>query len=107
MGETTVTYARRGDHWTLSTIRREYRVTYTFPGKQQRMVYTYKNDVVVTDVERDPAKIRLFAGDKSLGVNQRWDEVAGEPDEAFWQEYNFLPVERALKKEVGEMENNE
>ena len=103
LGETTVSYTYRGDHWVLNTVRREYRVTYTYPEKRHRIVYTYKNDVVITDISRDPEAVRAFDGDKSLGANQRWDEVVGETDEAFWQGFNYLPVEKALKKEVGEM----
>lgn len=100
LGETTVTYAKRGGYWTLSTIRQQYRVTYSQPDTRQKVIYGYKNEVVVTDVTRDPERIREFKGDKSVGVNQRWDQVVGEPDEAFWENFNYLPVEEALKKEL-------
>jgi len=100
LGETTVTYSKRGGYWTLSTIRQQYRVTYSQPDSRQKIVYGYKNEVVVTDVTRDPEQIRAFRGDKSVGVNQRWDQVVGEPDEAFWENYNYLPVEEELRKEL-------
>lgn len=100
LGETTVTYSKRGDYWTLSTIRQQYWVTYFQPQKRQRMSYGYKNEVVVTDFNRDPVRIRTFQGDKSIGVNQRWDEVAGETDETFWENFNYLPIEETLRQEL-------
>lgn len=100
LGETTVTYSKRGGYWTLSTIRQQYWVTYVQPRTGQRIGYGYKNEVVVTDVSRDPLLIREFDGDKSLGVNQRWDEVVGESDEQFWENFNYLPIEEKLQEEL-------
>jgi len=105
LGETTVTYAKRGDSWALSTIRQQYWVTYIQPQTRQRINYGYKNEVVITDFTRDPALIRAFKGDKTIGVNQRWDEVVGETDEVFWENFNYLPIEETLKKELNKLDN--
>ncbi|MFH1936871.1 MAG: carboxypeptidase-like regulatory domain-containing protein [Bacteroidota bacterium] len=104
LGETTVTYSKRDEYWSLSTIRNQYRVTYIQPQRQQRVIYGYKNEVVVTDLTRNPAIIRVFQGDKSIGVNQRWDEVVGETDEAFWENFNYLPVEEKLREELDKLD---
>jgi len=104
MGETTVTYSKRGETWALSTIRKQYRVTYIHPQHRQRLKYGYKNEVVVTDIIRDPEVIRAFKGDKSIGVNQRWDEVVGETDEAFWMNFNYLPIEEKLRDKLDRLD---
>ncbi len=104
LGETTVTYSKRDIYWSLSTIRQQYWVTYIHPQNRQRISYGYKNEVVVTDVTRDPQLIRAFKGDKSIGVNQRWDEVVGETDEVFWENFNYLPIEEKLRKELDRLE---
>jgi hypothetical protein len=70
-------------------------------GKKVR--YQYKTDLVVTDVTRDRSTLKAFKGNKSLGTDQRWDQIVGQADEAFWQKYNFLPVEEAIKKSLKEM----
>ena len=106
LGETIVTYSKRDGFWSLSTIRQQYWVTYIHPQNRQRVNYGYKNEVVVTDLTRDPSSIRAFEGDKSIGVNQRWDEVVGETDEVFWENFNYLPIENKLKKEVDGMIDN-
>jgi len=106
LGETIISYARRGDFWALSTIRNRYWVTYIQPEERLRIKYGYVNEVVVTGVIRDPEIIREFRGDKSIGVNQRWDEVVGETDETFWENFNYLPIEEKLKEAVeGLIEN--
>ena len=100
LGETTITYSKRGGAWVLGTIRRRYWVTYKHPQTRQQVKYGYKNDVVVTDITRDPAVIKEFKGNKSMGVNQRWDEIVGETDEVFWRNFNYLPIEEKLKDEL-------
>jgi hypothetical protein len=100
LGETTITYSKRGETWTLSTIRSKYWVTYSHPQNRQKINYGYTQEVVVTDATRDPEVIATFAGDKSIGVNQRWDELVGKSDEAFWEHFNYLPIEETLKKEI-------
>ncbi|NQV01990.1 MAG: hypothetical protein HQ542_05055, partial [Bacteroidia bacterium] len=104
LGETAVTYSKRDDFWSLNTIRQQYWVTYIHPQNRQRLSYGYKNEVVVTDLTRDPALIRAFQGDKSVGVNQRWDEVVGETDEVFWESFNYLPIEKTLRDELDRLD---
>jgi hypothetical protein len=96
----TVTYAERDGRWYLSTIRDEEWITFTLPATGQKLRFSYKNEVVVTDVTRDPARLRNFTGDQSTGVGQRWDQVAGKPDPDFWKGFNYLPVEEALQSKV-------
>lgn len=103
MGETTITYSKQDGFWTLHTIRQNYRITYVQPQNGQKIIYGYKNELVVTDVTRDAAHISEFKGDKLAGVNQRWDEVIGETDKTFWEHFNYLPLEENLKKELKEM----
>ena len=50
LGETTITYAKRDSLWSLNTIQNHYRITYLQPQKNQRIIYGYKNEVVVTDL---------------------------------------------------------
>jgi len=104
LGETTITYSKRDEFWSLSAIRQQYWVTYIHPQNRQRLSYGYKNEVVVTDLTRDPHLIRAFEGDKSIGVDQRWDEVVGETDEVFWENFNYLPIEEKLREELDRLD---
>lgn len=103
MGTNTVTYGERDGRWTLATVRNDYAMVYVNAQNGKKIRYQYKTDLVVTDCTRDPSVLKNFHGDKSLGANQRWDQLAGPADEAFWQNYNFLPVEETLKKTLREM----
>jgi hypothetical protein len=103
LGQTTVTYTKQGEYWRLGTIRNNYRITYTYPPTGERLVTGYISEVVVTDEIRDPMLIRHFAGSKTIGVGQRWDQVVGETDENFWQGFNYLPIEEQLQKEISRM----
>lgn len=96
----TVTYTQRNGRWHLSTIRDEEWITFTFPPTGQKLRFSYRNEVVVTDVTHDPARISTFRGDKSTGIGQRWDQVAGKPDPDFWRGFNYLPIEEALQSKV-------
>jgi hypothetical protein len=96
----TVTYTQRNGRWYLSTIRDEERITFTLPSTGQRLRFSYKNEVVVTNVTNEPAIINSYRGDKSTGVGQRWDQVAGKPDPDFWSGFNYLPIEEALQLKV-------
>jgi hypothetical protein len=96
----TVTYSKREPFWVLSTISTENWMTFTYPATGQRLKFSYKNDVVITNFTRDQEKIKNFKGDKLTGTTQRWDQIIGRPDEAFWAHFNYLPVEEALKTSV-------
>jgi hypothetical protein len=96
----TVTYSKRDSVWYLSSIRTENWMTFTYPPNGQRLKFSYKNDVVVTNATRDPEKTSDFKGDKILGTDRRWDQIIGRPDESFWAKFNYLPVEEALKNAV-------
>ena len=98
--EWTVTYSKRNGFYGLSTIRIANRLTFTHPSRQGTVVISNRNDVVVTDITRDPARLKSFKGDKREGVNQRWDQVIGKGDEAFWAGYNYLPVEERLRQDL-------
>jgi hypothetical protein len=98
--EWTTTYARRDGQYYLNTIRTHNWLTFENPSSGQKVKFAHKNEVVVTDATRDPEKIRNFKGDKSVGVNQRWDQVIATSDDHFWAEFNYLPVEEKLKKEL-------
>jgi hypothetical protein len=100
MGETHVSYSKRGEYWALNSIRNDYWIIYSNPQTGARFKTRYKNDVVVTDVTRDKRKIRNFKGDKSLGIGQRWDQIVGKPDPEFWAEFNYLPIEEKLQQEL-------
>jgi hypothetical protein len=101
----TIIYSRRNTNWYLSSIRTENWMTFTHPQNGQKIKFSYKNDVVVTDATRDPDKVKNFKGDKILGTAQRWDQIIGSPDDAFWAHFNYLPVEDALKKAVEAIKN--
>jgi hypothetical protein len=100
LGQTEVTYSNRNGKWCLNTIRNEYWMTYNHPGTGQMLKYSYKDEVVITDVSSDPEKINNFKGDKTIGRNKRWDQITGQPDEAFWKQYNYLPIEEKLKNAI-------
>lgn len=100
LGQTTVTYAERDGKFYLSTITNEYFMTYSQPEMGRILKYGYRDDLVVTDATRDSVIIADFKGDKSIGTTERWDQIAGRPDPAFWQHYNFLPIEATLKKAI-------
>ena len=96
----TITYSKRDTSWYLSSIRTENWMTFTYPPTGQRLKFSYKNDVIITDVTRNPENIKNFKGDKVTGTTQRWDQIIGRPDEDFWARFNYLPVEEALKSAV-------
>jgi len=100
LGQTEITYSTRNGNWCLNTIRNEYWMTYNHPGSGEKLKYGYKDEVVVTDINRDPEMIKDFKGDKTIGKNQRWDQIIGQPDEAFWLHYNYVPIEDALKSAI-------
>jgi len=104
MGETQVTYSRKGEKYCLNTIRNDYLIIYTNPQTGIRFKTRYRNDVVVTDMTRDPEMIRNFRGDKTLGIGQRWDQIAGPPDPEFWAGFNYLPIEEKLRQELSEIQ---
>jgi len=96
----TVTYSRRDTTWYLNSIRTENWITFILPETGQRLKFSSKNEVVVTDATREPGKVKDFRGDKILGTTQRWDQILGTPDPSFWARFNYLPIENALKKSV-------
>jgi hypothetical protein len=103
MGVNVVTYSEREGQWTLATIRNDYAMVYVNQPTGKKVRYQYKTDLVVTDVQRDSQTLKAFKGNKSLGTDQRWDQLVGPADDTFWQKYNFLPVEEALRKSLKEM----
>jgi hypothetical protein len=105
LGQTEVTYSTRNGKWCLNTIRNDYWMTYNHPAGQM-LKYGYKDEVVVTDVNTDPDKLKNFKGDKTTGRNQRWDQITGQPDEAFWAQYNYVPIEDALKNAINRISDN-
>ena len=105
MMEWTTTYSKRNKYYCLGTIRVENWLTFVYPPTGQKAKFAHKNEVVITDATRDVDKIRKFEGDKSIGVNQRWDEVVGCSDDQFWIEFNYLPIEEKLKESLGELKN--
>ena len=96
----TTTYSKRDTIWSLNNIHIENWMTFTDPFTGKKVKTGYKNDVVVTDATRDPQKVRSFHGDKNVGVNQRWDQVIGRTDNAFWTNFNYLPVESRLEEAI-------
>jgi len=101
--EWTTTYISKNGKYSLETIRIANWMTFTHSPTGQKLRFSFKNEVVVTDVTRDPLLIRNFKGDKSVGVNQRWDQVVGTSDASFWAEFNYLPIEEKLKKEIDQI----
>ncbi len=98
--EQTIIYSKRDTSWFLSSIRTENWMTFTYPANGQKLKFSYKNDVIITDATRDPEKIKNFKGDKILGTTQRWDQIIGRPDDTFWASFNYLPIEETLKNAV-------
>jgi hypothetical protein len=96
----TITYSLRGNRWCLCTIRDSQWVTFTNPSGGQKTRMGYKNDLVVTEVITNPDEIRNFQGNKKTGINQRWDQITGSPDENFWASFNYVPVEESLKQAI-------
>jgi len=79
-------------------------MTYFNPATGQKLRFSYKNEVIVTDASRDPEKLKNFKGDKSVGVNRRWDQVVGKTDAGFWETNNFLPMEKNLREAVEKLQ---
>ena len=98
--ERTITYSKRGEKWCLSTIREVQWVTFVLPEKARRVRMGYKNDVVITNVTREVELFRTYKGSKSLGADQRWDQIVGQPDPEFWADFNYLPIESELEKSL-------
>jgi hypothetical protein len=96
MMERTTTWSKRADGYYLGTIRLENWLTFKNPSLGRVVKYAHKNEVVVTDATRDPGKLKNFRGDKSTGVDQRWDQVVGKGDANFWSGFNYLPIEEKL-----------
>ncbi|MFZ4522047.1 MAG: carboxypeptidase-like regulatory domain-containing protein [Bacteroidales bacterium] len=103
MMEWTTTYATRNGKYYLSTIRVQNWLTFNNPASGQKLKYAFKNEVVITDATRDKEKIRNFKGDKSIGVNQRWDQLAGASDDRFWSTFNYLPIENKLQESINKL----
>ncbi|MDP1620781.1 MAG: carboxypeptidase-like regulatory domain-containing protein [Bacteroidales bacterium] len=103
--EWTTTYAARNGTYYLNTIRIENWLTFINPSTNQKLKYAHKNEVVVTGATRDPEKLRHFIGDKSIGMDQRWDQVVGKGDEHFWAGYNYLPIEEKLRDSLKKLVN--
>lgn len=97
----TVVYSKRNGSWYLSAVHDEQWVTFTQSFSGQKIRMGFKNDLVITDVTRDLQKIRNFKGEKKTGVGLRWDQLAGKADEAYWANFNYLPVEESLKSAIG------
>jgi hypothetical protein len=98
-----IIYSKRDSLWYLSSIHTENWMTFTYPGTGQKLRFSYKNDVIITNRTRDPEKIKNFKGDKVIGTSQRWDQIIGRPDDNFWINFNYLPIEETLKKAVEEI----
>lgn len=105
MMEWTTTYSMRNGKYYLNTIRIENWLTFINPARKQKVKLAHKNEVVVTDATRDKEKIRSFHGDKSIGANQRWDQLVGKGDEEFWSGYNYLPIEKKLQENLRKILN--
>ena len=96
----TIIYSRKDSTWYLNSIRTDNWMTFTYPPTGQKIKFSYKNDVVITDITRDPGRLKTFKGDKIQGVGRRWDQIVGPPDNAFWANFNFLPIEETLKTDI-------
>jgi len=105
MMEWTTTYAQRNGHYYLSTIQIENWLTFTNQMRNQKVKFSHKNEVVVTDATRSPERIRNFKGDKSIGVNQRWDQLVVSSDDHFWEQFNYIPVEKKLQEAIRQIMN--
>jgi hypothetical protein len=100
MMEWTTTYSKRSNGYYLNTIRVENWLTFVHAPSGRKTRFSHKNEVVITDATRDPERLKNFKGDKSIGVNQRWDQLVEKSDEAFWKNINYLPVEEKLEKAI-------
>jgi hypothetical protein len=100
MMEWTTTYSKRNDHYYLNTIRVENWLTFVFANTGEKVKFAHRNEVVVTDATHHKETIRNFKGDKSTGVNQRWDQVVGATDNDFWVHFNYLPIETTLQQNL-------
>jgi len=105
MMEWTTTYSVRNGRYYLNTIHIQNWLTFNNPATRQQVKFAHKNEVVVTNATSDPEKIRNFKGDKSIGVNQRWDQLVGRADEHFWAGYNYLPIEEKLQESLQKLSN--
>ena len=103
--EWTTTYSARNGQYYLNTIRIENWLTFNNPSLGKVVKYAHKNEVVVTNATRDPEMLQNFKGDKSTGVDQRWDQLVGKGDPNFWSGYNYLPVEERLLESLKKLEN--
>ncbi len=103
--EWTVTYSPRNGTYYLNTIRIENWLTFKNPTSGRMVKFAHKNEVVITDATRNPEKLQNFNGDKSIGVNQRWDQIVGRGDENFWAGYNYLPIEAKLQESLKKLVN--
>ena len=99
----TTTWSLRNGSYFLNTISIENWLTFTNPATRQKLKFSHKNEVVVTDVSREPEKVRSFKGDKSIGINQRWDQLVGPEDHQFWSDFNYLPIEKNLQEAINRM----
>jgi hypothetical protein len=98
-----IIYSKRDTSWYLSSIRTENWMIFTYPVTGQKLRFSYKNDVIITNTTRNPERIKDFKGDKIIGTTQRWDQIIGKPDDSFWYNFNYLPIEESLKKAVDEI----
>lgn len=96
----TTTYSRRDSLWSLNTLHIENWMTFTDPETGRKVKTGYKNDVVITDITRDSLRLKNFTGDKTIGINQRWDQIVGQNDDQFWNNFNYLPVEAKLQEAI-------
>ncbi|MCX6252066.1 MAG: carboxypeptidase-like regulatory domain-containing protein [Bacteroidetes bacterium] len=77
LGQTVLTYSNRQGRWYLNTIRNEYWMTYIHPPTGQHLKYGYLDELVVTDITRDPDSIRNFKG--SPGCALRFWNLQPDP----------------------------
>ncbi len=101
--EWTVTYSKRSDFYYLSTIRIENWITFIHGSTGRKLKFSHKNEVVVTDATRDPEKLANFRGDKSTGVNQRWDEIITPGNDRFWENQNYIPPDQTLREKINKL----
>jgi len=101
--EWTTTYSARNGAYYLNTIHIKNWLTFYNPATVQKLKFAHINEVVVTEATHDPEKIKNFKGDKSIGVNQRWDQVVGVQDDLFWANFNYLPIEGKLKEAINKI----
>lgn len=101
--EWTVTYSKRSDFYYLSTIRIENWITFIHGSTGRKFKFSHKNEVVVTDATRDPEKLANFRGDKSTGVNQRWDEIITPGNDRFWEHQNYIPVDQVIREKINKL----